>query len=166
MIKFHIILFAFLLSFQSCCFFCSKEEVEYGSRYEPIYMSRTELDNSLQLKPAREIINSGKIYVVNNLLFVGEKHEGFHVFDNANPRNPIKVKFIQLFGTTDLAIRDNVVYANQSTDLVALEFDLDNESLKLTKRIKNTFPELRSPDGYVATGRVEDNVVIGWKSKK
>ncbi|MGB0274768.1 MAG: hypothetical protein ACPF9U_06005 [Flavobacteriaceae bacterium] len=164
--KTHILLFAFLLSFQGCCFYCDEEEVEYGSRYEPIYMSRTELNNSLQLKPAREIINSGKIYVVNNLLFVGEKLEGFHVFDNANPKNPVKVKFMQLLGTTDLAIRDNVVYANQSTDLVALEFDLDKETLKLTKRIENIFPELRSPDGYVATGRVEDNVVIGWKPKK
>jgi len=44
-------------------------------------MVRADLDKSVQLLPAQEIINSGKIYIINDLLFVIEKWKGFHFFD-------------------------------------------------------------------------------------
>jgi hypothetical protein len=169
MTKSCFILFFACVIFQSCCNECYDEDdigngAEY-SAYEPIYWSRADFDSSIQLKPAQDIINSGKIYVIGDLLFVGEKREGFHVFDNSNVQNPMKIKFIQVHGSTDMAVRNNILYINQATDLITLQYDFVEENLKLVKRIENTFPELRSPDGYLVYDVPEDSVVIDWKLK-
>lgn len=169
MTKSCFIFFFTLVIFQSCCFLCYDEDdsgdgAEY-SAYEPIYWSRADLDSSIQLKPAQNIINSGKIYVIGDLLFVGEKRVGFHIFDNSDMQNPKKINFIQVLGSTDIAVRNNILYINQATDLVTLQYDFSEEDLKLVKRIKNTFPEMRSPDGYIVNDVPEDSVVIDWKLK-
>lgn len=163
-------LFLFLIGLvilQGCCLFCI-EEPDYRdvSEYKPVFMDRSELNGSIQLQSAKNITNTGKIYVFNDLLFVSEKREGFHIFDNSNPKSPQKIKFLKVPGSTDLAIRSNVLYFNQATDLVTLKFDLENESIELKKRIKNTFPELSSPEGFTAYDTPENNVVINWIPKK
>ena len=112
--------------------------------------------------PAQESVNSGKIYIVDNLLFVGEGRKGFHVFDNSDPANPIKIKFIQALGSSDLAIRNNVLYINQATDLIALEYNVNEDKLEFLKRIENTFPELRSPNGNRVNTH-SDSVVVDWE---
>ena len=168
MTRSYFILFFTCVIVQSCCFPCIDEDfrnnIEY-SAYEPIYWSRADLDSSIQLKPPQEIINSGKIYVIGDLLFVGEKREGFHVFDNSDLQNPKKIKFIQVYGSTDIAVRNNIFYINQATDLITIQYDFAEENLKLVKRIANTFPELRSPDGYIVHDVPENSVVIDWKLK-
>lgn len=169
MIKSFFIIFFASVIFQSCCYECFDEddiinEYEY-SAYEPVYWSRANLDSSIQLKPAQDIFNSGKIYVIGDLLFVGEKRQGFHVFDNSDVQNPMKIKFIQVYGSTDIAVRNNILYVNQATDLITLQYDFVEENLQLVKRIENTFPELRSPDGYIEYDVHEDSVVIDWKLK-
>ena len=68
-------------------------------------------------------------------------------------------------GATDLAIRNNVAYLNQATDLVALTFNFSNNSVEVTKRVANAFPELISPDGWYAYDVPENSVVVGWKLK-
>ncbi|WP_430816363.1 hypothetical protein [Carboxylicivirga sp. RSCT41] len=160
----------FLLScivFQGCCLFCFEEEdYKNGSDYEPVYLFKSELDQFIQLRTPQGISNSGKIYVIGDLLFVGEEREGFHIFDNSDPKHPEKMFFLQVPGASDLAIRNNVMYINQATDLVAIQFDLASEAIKITKRIENTFPELRSPDGFVAYDIPEAGVVVKWIPKK
>lgn len=165
MIKSRFIILFVCVIFQSCCFYCEDEGVNERSVYEPVYISRTDIGNSIQLKSPQSIVNSGKIYIIDNLLFIGEKRKGFHVFDNSNPLNPKKIKFIQALGSSDIAIRKNVMYINQATDLITLQFDFVNETLKLTKRVENTFPELASPDGRLANNIPEDSIVIDWKLK-
>lgn len=129
--------------------------------YEPVEYARADLDSSIQLLPAQKIVNSGKIYVINDLLFVNEQREGFHVFDNSDPRNPSKIKFIQVLGSTDLAVRNDILYINQATDLIALQYYPTNDKLKLMKRIENAFPRLRSPQGYTNYSH-KDSVTINW----
>ncbi len=161
-----LLVFIFLIN-QSCCFYCNDDDgsIVNSSHYEPVYASRTELNNSIQLKSAQDIINSGKIYVIEDLLFVGEEREGFHIFDNSNPQDPKKIKFLKVIGATDLAIRDNILYVNQVTDLVALNYDKENQTVTLTKRIENTFPVLISPDGYHDLDTPQNSIVINWKLK-
>ncbi len=161
--NFFLILLA-CFSLQSCLRFDSPDRdwEPIKSAFEPIHLSRAELNNSIQLKPAKSILNSGKIYIVKNLLFVNEKLEGFHIFDNSNPENPKKIKFLEVPGASDLAIRDSILYINQATDLITLQFDLTTQTVQLTKRIKNTFPKLLSPDNFFANNIPEDNIVINW----
>lgn len=137
--------------------------VEPQSFYEPQFLSRTEFDESIKLVDAKPIVNSGKIYVKDNLLFINEKNEGFHIYDNTDPSNPKRVKFLEAPGATDMAIRNNTAFVNQAVDLVALEIDYTNISVTTTKRIKNTFPELNSPDGFFPSNIPAGSIVFNWK---
>lgn len=164
------LLVIFVAMVQSCCNFypCDDETDEnyvYESQYTPVHHARETLDNSIALNPAESIVTSGKIYVYNNFLFVGEKRKGFHVFDNSDPKNPSKIKFIQVLGSTDIAFRGGLFYINQATDLLAVQYNFGTNELKLVKRIKNAFPEMASPDGYLAENVPENNVVVDWKLK-
>lgn len=155
-----------LLMLQSCCYLGNCEDTSDDfiatSQFKPVFLSRSDLNTSVTLKEPQEIVVSGKIYTKGNLLFVGEKREGFHVFDNTNPANPQKIKFIKAPGSTDLAIRDNTLYINQATDLVAASFNITDSKLEVTKRVENIFPELVSPDGFYADSMPENAIVVNW----
>jgi len=162
------ILCAILILSMTSCFeyvdggeeFIPREPINYND-YQAINYSRSEIDQTVKLMPPQEMINSGKIYVFNDMLFVGEERKGFHVFDNSDQRNPQKIKFIQVLGSTDLSIRNDVLYVNQAADLIALRYDASQDSLQLMKRVPNSFPEYRSPYGYSGT-HSQDSITVGW----
>ncbi|MFK7812892.1 MAG: hypothetical protein AB8B59_10380 [Maribacter sp.] len=164
-----ILMMLFCISIQSCCPFlvdCEGDDfVEPASQYEPVFLSRTDFENSVSIKNSIAIGTSGKIYVKGDLLFINELNKGFHVYDNSDPANPKVIKFLEAPGSTDLAIRDNMIYINQATDLIAVEYNASTNTASLTKRIPNTFPELRSPDGFDAYTIPENSIVVDWKLK-
>ena len=69
-----------LFLFESCCLYGDCEDTDNDfrafSNYEPIVISRDSLNNSIELQELTGTINSGKIYVKDDLLFVGEKTTG------------------------------------------------------------------------------------------
>ncbi|TVZ23192.1 hypothetical protein JM84_2110 [Dokdonia sp. Hel_I_63] len=134
------------------------DTIDLLSNYDAITLDRPTFEASVTLENARNIINSGKIYVINDLLFVNEKNEGFHIFDNEDPQNPAALAFIKAPGATDLAIKNNVYYINQAVDLIAVTYDKLNANLVVTKRIRDVFPVKQSPDGYIPD--VEDGAII------
>ena len=136
-----------------------------SSQYEPITLSRTEFENSITPSSNLQLTEPGKIYSFFNLILVNDKHKGFLVYDNTDATSPKVSNYIKIPGATDLAVRNNVYYLNQATDLVALRF-LDNQDIQILKRIRDVFPELQSPDGFFATNIPEDHVVVGWKLKQ
>jgi len=155
---------------QSCCFYgdCDDEfddDPLAFSQYEPVFLSREVLETSVQLSEPEEIITSGKSYLKDNLLFINEKRKGFHVFDNSNPEQPVKLKFIEVPGATDLAVRGNILYINQATDLISAEYNASSNTLSVTKRVADMFPELPSPDGYFAYDIPAGSIVVDWKLK-
>ena len=122
--------------FQSCCVNGDCDEDDFigepgfsESAYEPIALLRADFEESVKLLPSKPILNSGKIYVLNNLLFVNEKDEGFHVFQNEDPSNPTPLNFIEVPGATDVAIRNGVYFINQAVDLIAISFRYDRVNL-------------------------------------
>jgi len=156
-----------LICLQSCCPFLVDCDINdddvidpFFSRYEPILLDRNDFENSVSLQESISIGTSGKIYIIGDLLFINEVHKGFHIYDNSNPAFPTPIKFLKAPGSTDLAIRDNMIYINQATDLIAIEYN--SNEITLTKRVANVFPELRSPDGMLPYNIPENNVVIGW----
>jgi hypothetical protein len=160
----------FCIVFQSCClppFGCPDDTfIEVSSEYDPVFLKRTDFDNSVNLKNALSIGTTGKIYVKDDLLFINELNKGFHVYDNSDPSSPKAIKFLEAPGSTDMAIRDNMIYINQATDLIAVEYNATTNTASLAKRIPKTFPELRSPDGFDAYDIPENSVVVDWKLKK
>lgn len=131
------------------------------NNYTPVIISRTELENSVQALPPQNIIQSGKIYIKDNYMFINEVNKGFHVYNYDNPQNPIKIGFIQIPGATDLAIRNNIIYINQAVDLVTLSYNDNNNTISVTDRNRNVFPTKVSPQGFTA-GASENMIVIDW----
>lgn len=141
--------------------------IPFESQYEPVFLNRTDFEKSVAVKNAVSIGTSGKIYIKDKLLFINELNKGFHVFDNRDPKNPKSIQFLEAPGSTDMAIRSNIIYINQATDLIAVEYVSATNTASLTKRIPNTFPELLSPDGFDAYSFdiPENSVVVDWKLK-
>ncbi len=159
--KIFILLLA--LSLQSCFMFWTPEDSQ-ETEYKPVLMSRPDFEKSVSLKNPTDIVEAGKIYTYGNYLFINEKCIGFHVYDNSNPEEPKAISFIHAPGATDMAIKNNVVYINQATDLIAVQLSEDPMQIELTKRIPEVFPELRSPDGrYFETPA--GKVIVKWIKK-
>ena len=154
------------LLLQSCCYSgdCNDEGVDpiaVFSEYTPVILDRPTFETSVELQDSRAIAQSGKIYVLGELLFVNEVNEGFHVFDNADPTSPIPLSFIKAPGATDVAIKNNVYYINQAVDLIAVTYDKVSANLVVTKRIRDIFPVKISPDGYYPNVQ-EGSVVVDY----
>ena len=160
-----LLVLLFGITIQSCClppFECNDDFIDTVSAYEPVFLNRVDFEKSVLLKNKLPIGTSGKIYVKDDLLFINELNKGFHVFDNSDPANPAALQFLEAPGSTDLAIRNSMIYINQATDLIAVEYNAANNTVSLAKRIPNTFPELQSPDGFYAYDIPENSVVVDW----
>jgi hypothetical protein len=64
---------------------------------------------------------AGKIWYSNDHLYVNIVDKGILVIDNNNPKKPEKLGFIQIPGNVDLAVKGEVLYANNYDDFIALD---------------------------------------------
>lgn len=158
--------FSMLLTLQSC-WYTGGDDDNPGRRssYKPITQSRQDFEKSIVIMGERPVINSGKIYVKDDLIYLNELGEGFHIIDNSDSTNPQPVAFIKIPLATDLAIRNNILYVHHAVDLVAFSYSLSSNSLKIVHRERNVFPGLRSPEGLEPSfyNVPENEIVIGYQ---
>jgi hypothetical protein len=167
----RILNYLLLLALAVGCKSSSDEPEPYwGSGYKPILMERTELEKSIIMEAPADLISPAKIYVKGSYIFISEKFKGVHVIDNHNPSKPDKIGFIRIPGCVDMAIKGNILYADNAVDLVSIAFDSTNwGNLQVTDRIKNVFPEITPPDGdYIPSefsyhNRPDNTIIVGWK---
>jgi hypothetical protein len=138
---------------------------DYNSQYTPVIMDRADLEQSIRIIGPREIKDFGKIYIKDSLLFINEKFEGIHVVDNSDPSNPENLAFIVIPGNIDISILNDVIYADNAVDLIAIKYTGD--SVRVIDRNRNIFPELPAPEGqyYSYEGsddRPENSVIVKW----
>jgi hypothetical protein len=100
--------------------------------------SLKELRAQVASEEAHSLVHPGKMYIKGKYLFINEIKEGIHVIDNGDPSNPRLVSFIKIPGNGDLAVRDNILYADSYSDLVALDIQ-DPLSVKEVGRVENVF---------------------------
>lgn len=136
--------------------------IEPPQYYEAQTMLRTEFENSTQLLPAQPISKTGKIYIKDGFLFINQPNKGFHIFDNSNPSAPINMAFLEVLGSSDLSIKNDILYINNATDLIAIKPNFNNNTIDITKRIINTFPELTSPNNCCHSNTPDNEVIINW----
>lgn len=138
--------------------------------YEPVLMLREDMEAAVQLKNARDIESPGKIWVFNQFIFVIEKYKGIHVLDNADPSNPKNVGFIQIDGCTDVAVRNNIIYANNAVDLIGIKAAADYKSISVVSRNRNILPILLSPEGWshhdFEKYRPANTIIVRWEPYK
>jgi hypothetical protein len=134
--------------------------------YVPIYGDKSQSEISFKSSP-KILADPGKIYIYKNYLLVNEKNKGIHVYDNSIPASPIDLGFIEMLGNSDMAIKDDILYADHIGDLVSLSISsLDN--LKLTNRIKLSSWALGVPaprSSYFECVNADAGYVVGWNKK-
>lgn len=124
------------------CFSACQDQVESTYTYETTYpvsiKTSTFREMSVGQTEPRPINKTGKIYIFGDYLFISEPDEGIHVIDNSDPSAPRNLLFLEIPGTADLAINDNILYADSYIDL--LSFDVSNPfKIKLIDREEDVF---------------------------
>ncbi|UCS93455.1 hypothetical protein KZP23_22915 [Echinicola marina] len=124
------------------CLTACQDQVEstytYETKYPVALKTSTFRAMDVGQTDPRNINNTGKIYIFGDYLFVSEPDEGIHVIDNTDPTAPRNLCFIEIPGTGDLAINDNILYADSYIDL--LSFDVSNPfNIKLLDREEDVF---------------------------
>jgi hypothetical protein len=111
--------------------------------YRPVYASYSDIRKIETLEP-QPLKRPGKIYIKDNFLFINELERGVHVVDNTDPTHPAPIAFISIPGNHDMAMKGDILYADNATDLVAL--DISNpHGVRISKRIENAFTAASYP---------------------
>ena len=136
--------------------------------FEPVLMTRDNMEAAVQLREARDIERPGKIWVYDAYIFVIEQYKGIHIIDNSNASAPANLGFIQVDGCTDVAVKEGLIYANNAVDLIGIRTNLDAKTIEVKSRSRNVLPELQPPDG---TGiarferfRPENTIIVRYES--
>ncbi len=129
--------------------------------YTPVYKTTAEVRANIKSNSPTLLQNPGKIYIRGKYIFLNEVDKGIHVIDNSNPAQPHNVAFIDIPGNVDLAVKENTLYADLYTDLVAI--DISNPlSVQVKSIVENVFP-----DRYYGWGFVADStkIISSWVTK-
>ena len=159
-----------MITFLSQAFIsCENEDYEIYNVATPITMTLSELRSSVKILPPQQIINSGKIYVYEEFIFINDQGTGVHVIDNSVPASPKKISFLKIHGNVDVAVKDNMLFADSFTDLVV--FDISNiRNIIQKNRLNNVFPhyfiypivENDFPIYFDYQNITSDKVIVDW----
>jgi len=144
---------------------CDKDK-EQVDGWKPIYSTEANTE-TVEMKASEPLVNPGRIYVYENYLMVNDEGKGIHIYDNSNQSNPTEVSFIDIPGNMDFSVRNNMIYADNITDMVIV--DITDASQPVFKnRIKDIFPVQQFPDEFGAFECVDASrgTVIGWEKTK
>ena len=122
---------------------CDKHETTHSYDYQiPVLEKMSSIRaKSILIREPKPISNSGKIYLFKEYLLINEPNEGIHIFDNSNPASPKALNFISIPGNVDMAVNDNMLYADSYVDLIVV--DISNPSTPdIIERIEDVFPTL------------------------
>lgn len=123
------------------------KETRTFRQFTPLTLTIAQVRNGVQAEQPRTLVNPGKIYTKDGFLLINELKEGIHVIDNRNPSSPQMVAFLRIPGNGDMAIRNNVLYADSYMDLVAFDIS-DPTNIRELNRVKEVFPNGQFDGGY------------------
>lgn len=135
--------------------------------YKPIYANSNDLKN-ITFSGPMNFMNPGKIYKYANYSYQIDVSNGIHIIDISNPTAPQRVKFISIPGCSEISIKNNILYADNFRDLVAINIaNLNNP--ELLSRQSNVFPQVSNmpPANGVYFECVDPDLgqVVGWKQE-
>ncbi|MFN8578351.1 MAG: hypothetical protein U0354_16045, partial [Candidatus Sericytochromatia bacterium] len=121
-----------LSSLINSCGVCS---LDFYVQKEPIYLPLENISKDIKFTSVRKFNDLGKIYTYKDYIFINENNFGVHVIDNKNPKNPEKIGFIKIPFNEDIAIKNNILYADILNEIVSI--DISNiKNVKVIERIK------------------------------
>jgi len=163
---FHIVFL--ILVFSNCGFTgeCEGKIEEYNVYTPKTFLPFSELVAPYSAEP-KALIKPGKIYIKDEYLFISEKNKGVHIINNADPAKPQKVAFINILGNIDIAVKDNILYADSYFDLLGIDIS-DPKSIKIAGKLENFFigfeveKEIYWLDPNETYYHPEKGIVVDW----
>jgi hypothetical protein len=142
--KKNIVTFIRLLCFVLIVVFyagCVKDDCKTSFKiFKPVYKTLSAVRSDMQGMAARDMKQTGKLYVYGSFVFISEPGFGIHIIDNSNPSSPVNLSFIPIPGNQDLAVKGDYLYADSYGDLVV--FDISNPAkIKVVKFLDYVFPD-------------------------
>lgn len=123
---------------------CQDKTMQTYMANVPQYMSYEELRTPLTISGGKELVQPGKIYFKDQFIYINEYQEGIHVIDLSDPENPTPKAFIEIPGNVDMAIRNNVLFADSYVDLLLIDISNPLEPQEI-KRIEKLFEYVIPP---------------------
>jgi hypothetical protein len=154
-------------------FSCNNDDSQgdYFNVAVPILMNKADFRNSVEVQSPKPIDETGKIYAYDQYIFVNNKFHGIQVIDNTNPALPQAIAYIKVPGNVDIAIKDDYLYADSSSDLVVFDIsDMDN--IKVIERLEDVFSvyDYQIPEAadYADFGsfNYSEEIIVGWTIEK
>lgn len=139
---------------------------------EPVFVTADKFRTSVKVSRVPQKIEiQGKMAFYKDFMYISEPEKGIHIIDNRNPSRPAQIGFIAILGNADMAIKDNLLYADSYIDLVW--FDISNPAQPMLRgRKEEVFPtSIPMPDNfelcdYEKAMNRENGIVIGWELKE
>ena len=163
-----IILITFITLLFSSIIGCEDNQYVTYTLATPVIMPLDEFRNSVVITSPKEIVESGKIYVYQDYIFVNDKYKGIHVIDNSNPVTPVKMAFISIFGNVDISVKGNYLYADSLMDLVVFDIS-DIGNITEVGRLIDVFTEHHmvsipvDADYYDFENYDAEGIIVDWE---
>lgn len=146
---------------------CEDKRLQTYMANVPVYLSYDDLRSSFEVSSGSVLEKPGKIYFYGDHMFINEYQRGIHVADLSDPANPQLKAFIEVPGNVDMAIRNNLLYADSYVDLLII--DISNpEQPELEKRIEDLFEYIIPPyDWEYPLDEIDEDkgVITGYELK-
>lgn len=159
----------FATTFQSCFKDKCERELTY-IKYTPVYLTADEIRVGITFENSKSLENPGKIYYYNNHIFINEIREGVHIIDNNDPANPVNIGFISIPGNVDIAIHNNILYADNYIDLLSIDItDFTNPQILDREEEAFSFEQQSDIDSYLVyyeEEEVTETVSCGGGSRR
>jgi hypothetical protein len=131
---------------------CLKDSCEINRTYNiftPVYKPLAEIREGVGVQAPRALRQPGKIYSYGPYLLINELREGLHIFDNSNPSAPQAMAFLAIPGNADMAVYQNVLYADSYMDLLSFDISTITQPV-LVDRKEDVFHQwLIEPEGVI-----------------
>ena len=163
---YRISLFVISLLIVSCVQDDNGDFIDYQVAI-PVTQSLTDFRASVSIEDPQPIQQPGKIYTYEDYIFVNDFFQGIHIIDNSNPENPVKLSYLKIPANQDIAVKDDILYADSGIDLVA--FNISNiTNITTVARLENVFPTYNelTPEGAdfidYSTFNADEDVIVGF----
>lgn len=147
---------------------CEDKRLQTYMANVPVYMSYENLRTSLNIKEGEALVRPGKIYFKDQYMYINEYQKGIHIVDLSDPENPTSKAFIEIPGNVDMAIRNEVLYADSYIDLLLIDIS-DPLQPQEIKRIEDLFEYVIPPyDPEYVLDEIdqEKGVIISYEVKE
>lgn len=152
---------------------CSKDKADKEGTFTytistPVLKSRADVLAAINGNIAEPVKKAGKLYIKDQFIYLNEVEKGIHIIDNSNPSRPKQIAFLNIPGNLDIAVRNNILYADTYTDLLAI--DISNpKKARVVKEIRSFYHRYyiyNADPNMIVAGMIRKDTTIqvgtGW----